>query len=462
MKTQNATIAAIATGIQRAPLGIIRISGPSTFEIIQKIFSFRNRSRNLSNIPHGSLSLGVILDDAAAIDEALLSVFKSPDSYTGEDMAELSCHGNPLILRKVMELLVKHGAFPAGPGDFTRRAYLNSKIDLTKAEAVCGVISARTDAALKLSLNQLFGAEKIIIEKLREQLIGVLAMLEADMDFEHEEEQSARSDVSSRFESIIISVEKLIKSADKGLLIREGARVTITGRPNAGKSSLLNALTGFSRAIVTDIPGTTRDTIEETLVMEGIPVVLTDTAGIRNALNPIEEEGIKRAKAAVAGSDAVIFAVDISSPFTEEDRLLYMELKDKPHVVALNKSDLVHAFGNDFIAKNLGDKTPVVQVSALKNVNIKALTKTVKDTIMLSRGLDGPEEPVISALRHKTALEGALKEMQEGLLCVNYKLGYEITAEHVKAAASLVSTITGEIATDDILERIFSNFCIGK
>ncbi len=462
MKIQNATIAAIATGVSRAPLGIIRVSGPATFEIIQKIFHFRNRSRNMANTPRGSLSLGVIRDNETALDEALLSVFRSPDSYTGEDMAELSCHGNPLILRKVMELLVKYGAVPAGPGDFTRRSYLNSKMDLTKAEAVCDIISARTDGALKLSLNQLFGAEKEVIEKLREQLIGVLAMLEADVDFENEEEPSARADVAARFESIIISLEKLIKSADKGLLIREGVRVTITGRPNAGKSSLLNALTGLNRAIVTDIPGTTRDTLEESVVMEGIPVTLTDTAGIRNASNPIEEEGIRRAKAAVTGCDAVIFAVDISSPFTEEDGLLYMELKDRPHVVALNKSDLEHAFEPDFIMQKLNAAVPVVLVSALKNENINGLTKTLKDTIISSMGLDDREEPVISALRHKTALARALKEMQEGLLSLNYLLGYEIAAEHVKSAAGETASITGEIATEDVLERIFSNFCMGK
>jgi tRNA modification GTPase len=377
-------------------------------------------------------------------------------------MAELSCHGNPLILGKVMELLVKQGASPAGPGDFTRRAFLNSKMDLTRAEAVSDMVSARTDSALKLSLNQLFGAEKKIIEKLREDIIGVLAMLEAEVDFEHEESPSARIDMAARFEPIIISIEKLIKNAGKGLLVKEGVKVAITGRPNAGKSSLLNALTGSNRAIVTDIPGTTRDTIDESIVIDGIPVVLTDTAGIRNASNVIEEEGIKRAKAAVSGSDAVIFAVDISSPFTGEDSLLYGEIQNKPHIVVLNKSDLQHAFEPGLIKTKLKDGAPVILVSALKNENINGLTKAVKNTIMSSRGLEGPEEPVISALRHKTALEASLKQMQEGLLCVNLSLGYEIAAEHVKAAAGEAASITGEIATEDILERIFSNFCIGK
>lgn len=459
MKTQNATIAAIATGMTRSPLGIIRVSGPMTFEIIEKTFTFRNKSRSMANIPHGSISLGTITDGAQIIDEALLSIFKSPDSYTGENMAELSCHGNPVILKNVMAALVKYGASPAGPGDFTRRAFLNGKMDLTKAEAVSDIINARTEASLKLSLNQLFGAEKKVIEELKDSIINLLAVLEADVDFESEDDSANKSDVVLRFEKIILFMEKLIKSADKGLLIKDGAKVAIAGRPNAGKSSLLNAITGLNRAIVTDIPGTTRDTIDEAIEIDGLPVILTDTAGIRLAANVIEEEGIKRAKAAVAASDAVIFTIDMSAPFTKEDEALYAEVSSLPHVVALNKSDLAGSFN---LAGILRPEAPVIKVSALKNDNINGLTKAIKDIIISSKGLDGRDEPVICALRHKTALEAALKEMQDGLLSVNYNLSFEIASEHVKAAAACVSEITGVIAAEDVLERIFSNFCIGK
>ena len=462
MKTQNATIAAIATGMTRSPLGIIRVSGPLTFPIITKIFTFRNLSRSMQNVPHGSLSLGSITNGPEKIDEALLSVFKSPDSYTGEDMAELSCHGNPIILRKVMEALLQHGAGLAGPGDFTRRAFLNGKMDLTKAEAVSGIISARTEASLKLSISQLFGAEKIVIETLRDSIISLLAALEADVDFENEDDAADKAGVVLHFKEIMLSIEKLIKSADKGLLIKDGAKVAIAGKPNAGKSSLLNAITGLNRAIVTDIPGTTRDTIDESVVIDGLPVILTDTAGIRQAENPIEQEGIRRAKAAVTASDAVIFAMDINSPITPEERSLYAEVSALPHVVALNKSDLKDKSFEYDTAGMTGPDVRVIKVSALQKSNINDLTKALKDIIISSKGLDGPDEPVISALRHKTALENALKEMQDGLLSVNYNLSYEIAAEHTKAAASFVSEITGVIAAEDVLERIFSNFCIGK
>lgn len=463
MKIQNTTIAAIASGLTRQPLGIIRISGPLTFEIMSKIFVFRNKARTVQSSPANSLSLGAVYNGANVIDEALLSLFKAPGSYTGEDMAELSCHGNPLILRKILETLFKNGAVSAGAGDFTRRAFLNGKMDLTKAEAISDIISARTDAALKLSVDQLFGAEKKVIEELRSEFIGLLAVLQAEVDFEHEEDLSIQMRTIANFDSIILSIEKLIKNAGQGLLIKEGATVAITGRPNAGKSSLLNALTGLNRAIVTDIPGTTRDTIEESMVIDNIPVILIDTAGIRHAANLIEEEGIKRAKTAVINSDAVIFTVDISADFTPEDAALYSEIHGKPHIVVLNKSDKKHAFDSAGMDGTFNPAAPCLRVSALKNENINSLTKAIKDIIIQSRGIDdGMGLPVISAIRHKTALQTALKEMREGRLFIDGASRCEIAAEHVKAAANEVSSITGEIATEDVLEKIFSNFCIGK
>lgn len=462
MTVKNLTIAAIATGMSRAPIGIVRISGPNTFEIIAKVFHFKNKTKNINNISHASISLGTIHNVSTLIDEALLSFFKAPDSYTGEDMAELSCHGNPLIMRKIMETLIINGADLAFPGDFTRRAFLNGKMDLTKAEAVSDIVSARTEAALKISINQLFGAEKKVIEDLRNGIIELLATLEADIDFEQEDITSNLLTLTSSFEAIIISITNLIKSAEKGLLIKEGAKVTITGRPNAGKSSLLNALTGFNRAIVTDIPGTTRDTIEETIIIDNMPVILTDTAGIRKSNNPIEEEGIKRAKAAITSADAIIFTIDSSSPLTNEDKLLYAEILYKPHIIVLNKTDMTRAFDVSSLTSILKAEAPIVSVSALKNENIDNLTKTIKYIIIKSKDLSDENEPAISALRHKTALDSALKEMQEGCLCINNNSSYEIAAEHVKAAANSVSLITGEIATEDVLNKIFSNFCIGK
>jgi tRNA modification GTPase len=461
MKNIHSTIAAISTGMGRSAVGVIRLSGPLTTEIVSKIFLFKNKSKSVNTLASSTVSIGLIMDGDEKADEALLTFFKNPNSYTGEDMAELSCHGSPIILRRVMGLLIKNGAEPAGPGDFTRRAFLNGKMDLTKAEAVCDIIEARSEAALKLSMAQLFGAEKEAIQKLRSYITGILASLESAIDFENDE-IPAKPQLLKDILYLKTSLMALIKNAEKGMLIRDGVKVVITGRPNAGKSSLLNAITGLNRAIVTDIPGTTRDTIEETVIIDSIPVLLIDTAGIRHATNPVEEEGIKRARNAVADADAVIFAVDGSAELTEEDLSLYSEISAKPHIIAFNKIDLIQDRDVPDMTDMFSGSAAVVPVSAINSGNINDLTKAIKSIIITSKGIDSSIDPVVSALRHKNALASALSETSMAQRAINDDLGFEIACEHIKNAAGYVSSITGEIAQDDVLDLIFSKFCIGK
>ncbi len=462
MKQTTGTIAAIATYPAGSAIGIIRLSGPDAFEISSKVF-FPKNNKDFSSIPHSSAALGTITGPGGPIDEAVALVFKAPRSYTGEDLVEFSCHGNPLILSSVLSLLIKNGACQAGPGDFTRRAFLNGKMDLTQAEAVTDVINAEGEAALKISLNQLFGREKDTVEALKLEIIKVFSLIEAGLDFEQEGAETGAAAVKTAIKKTAEKVSLLIESADKGILLKEGVKAVITGRPNAGKSSILNAVSGMDRAIVTHIPGTTRDTIEAAVMIEGIRFKFIDTAGIRSSSDPVEAEGIKRARKAVDECDIAILALDSSSPLTGEDLKLYSEIAAKPAVIALNKCDMPAMVTPESARKVLNaGLTPVVSVSAKTGFGINDLTNRVKSIIIGSRGLDAPGEVMVSSMRHKAALEKSGMELNAALKAMDGKAGLEIVSEHVKSAAYYAGSIIGEVATDDILDSIFSNFCVGK
>jgi len=461
MKLKSTTIAASATFPAVSALAVIRLSGPESFPIMDRVFSFHNRGRSVQNVPAAVLSLGLVRDGDMVIDEVFAAFFRAPASFSGEDMAEITCHGSPFISGRIMESLVKNGAVPAGPGDFTRRAFINGKMDLTQAEAVSSIMCARPDASLKISLDQLFGREREALDKIKLNLINAIAMVEADLDFEHGSPDE-KYEIIKWINYTLGDINRLLRGAKKSAVIKNGVRIAIAGKPNTGKSTILNSLLGRDRAIVTDIAGTTRDTIEEEMIIDSIPFLLADTAGLREPGDAAEKEGVKRAKDAVSASDAVIFAMDSSLPISSEDAGAYAGISAKPHVVVLNKSDLKPVFSTEEAKKNIGITGPVIPISAKKGVNMELLKDLLKNMILSSKAIDNAPDPVVSEARHVAALEKSALELREAVVILEKGLGYEKAAEHLKYASGAVSSITGEIGTDDVLDAVFKNFCVGK
>jgi tRNA modification GTPase len=428
------------------------------------VVSYKNSGVTAVSAESRRTYLCCVGDGSRVFDEAMVTVFRAPNSYTGENMAELSCHGNPFILSLLLNAAVSNGACPAAAGEFTRRAFLNGKIDLSQAEAVADIISAKNEAALSLALKQLDGAEKTAIKKLKDSLTELITLLEVEIDFAHEDTaRTTHEQAAAGLNRIIIQVRNMIASADEGIMVKEGVRTVITGRPNAGKSSLLNALLKKNRAIVTHIPGTTRDVIEDSLSIDGISFRLFDTAGIRSSDNPVELEGIRRAKEAVCDADLVIFVVDGSAELSAEDALLYSEINGKNTIIAVNKSDLQPKL----TAKNAkeffnANGVPVLMISAVNVSTITPLTNLMKNTIMSRKNGSGLNDILVANLRHKQALILALQSLDSAEASLKKKMSYEFAASDLNSAMIRLSEITGEISNEDVLENIFGKFCIGK
>jgi len=458
------TIAAPATLPGESAIGIIRISGPSVIKTLKKVFTFRSGKKSFSSPKPGVLSLGIIHSKGSPVDEVMLCFFKGPRSYTGEDMAEITFHGSPLIMNKIMSLLSENGCRPAGPGEFTKRAFLNSKMDLSQAEAVAGLISAKNETALNLSLKQLMGSEKKLISSVKAEILKILSLVEAEIDFAHEDiEKTPVTQVKSMLESVLKKTRRLIKNAAEGIKLKNSIRIAITGRPNAGKSSLLNRFLEKEKAIVTPVAGTTRDIIEETVTIDGFPFTFLDTAGVRNTLNEIELEGMKRAEKAVDESDLVIFVADGSEPLSAADSDTYAPVRKKSHVIAVNKSDLPSAFSDNELKNFLNcPGAAVIRVSALKNRAIKTLTKTAKDIIIKENSFEPGSSVQVTSIRHKKCLEKSAKSLESAVKAASQNGEYELIAADINRAVSEISMITGEITPENVLDDIFNTFCIGK
>ena len=453
------TIAAVATPMGEGGVAVVRVSGPDAQRIAREIFS-RSGGRN-GHLRSHTLHHGVIRapESGAVLDEVLLVLMRKPRSYTGEDVVEVHCHGGPLIVRQVLELILSRGARHAEPGEFTKRAFLNGRMDLAQAEAVLDLVRARTEKGARLALEQVRGELSKWVGDLREELLDILVQVEAAVDFPEEEiELLQREELARKMAVLREKISRIIASYDWGRLFREGARICIVGRPNVGKSSLLNALLGEERVIVTPVPGTTRDVIEEGINLSGLPVVLWDTAGIRETQDEVEKIGVGFSLRHLAEAEAVLVVLDGSAPLTTQDETVLKATTEKKGLAVINKSDLPRKL--DFRQlKTLTHNKEAVFVSAKEGKGSDLLKSKIRELL-----LDSETEPpvVLTNVRHKAALERAERSLNEARGALYERLPPEMIAVDLQEARDSLEEIIGMIKSDDILERIFTNFCIGK
>lgn len=449
------TIAAIATPLGTGSLAVIRISGKTTIELADKIF--RGKQGLPSRFKTHTIHYGLVHDGMTMLDEVMLSVMRAPHSYTTEDIIEISCHGGMVSAKRILDLLIEHGARPAQPGEFTRRAFLNGRIDLTQAEAVMDVVAAQTEGAHTAAVAQLQGHLNRRLEKLYDHLSNALAHVEAHIDFPEEDiTPDTRQAISEQVREAIGFQEILLKTARDGKVLREGVRTIIVGRPNVGKSSLLNALLGEDRAIVSATPGTTRDTIEEVVNIEGLPLRIMDTAGLRDSHEEVEREGIERAKRHLQAAELVLLVIDSSQKMDPMDRVLLTTCREKPLIIILNKVDL----GQMIDANYLRDLT-TCSLSTKTGEGMDYLKKTISTHLWQGKTRESFREIFISA-RHHEALQRSRKALQKTAEALKNKSSFEYVAADLREALVALGEITGRTVTEDVLDRIFSRFCIGK
>ncbi len=458
----NDTISAIATPPGEGGIGVVRLSGNAALAIVQRIFqprrpgplrSYRLRYGHIIN-PH----------DGQVVDEVLVAVMRAPHSFTREDVVEISCHGGSLPLQQVLGLTLAGGARLAQPGEFTLRAFMNGRIDLSQAEATLDVIRAQTASGLALAQAQLGGWLAHEVRRIRALLLEALAYVTVLVDFPDDEVET--QDITPALNAALHSVERLRSSADQGIVYRQGARAVLVGRPNAGKSSLLNALLRADRAIVTPIPGTTRDTLEEVANLAGIPVILIDTAGITQSADPVERLGVERSRAALAAADLALLLLDRSQPITTEDVLVAELTFDKPTLLVWSKVDQACAPAAEASALALPFTHPrlvgCVATSALTGVGLEALASAVAQALLGSQVLTIGDAPMVSNPRHRDALDRAAASLRAVMASNELELPADLLAGDLTAALNALGEITGETVGEDLLDIIFSRFCIGK
>ena len=463
------TIAAVSTGMTASGIIIVRMSGPEAVQIAGSVFRTGKRGKSLDQVPSHTIHHGFITDGKRDLDEVLVTVMRAPHTYTGEDTVEINCHGGVLVSGKVLSLLYEKGAVPAEPGEFTKRAFLNGRMDLSRAEAVADLISAKNDFALHASVSQLKGAVSERIRGLRENILDKIAYIEAALDDpEHYDLTGYSEKLSLELQPVMEDLEKLIKRADDGAVLKEGIRTVIAGRPNAGKSSLLNILAGYERAIVTEIAGTTRDVLTEEILLRGISLILMDTAGIRETEDRVEKIGVNRAREAMADADLVLYLVDATEGLQEEDLSELQRLQNSHVIVLLNKQDLLQR--NDTAEEQINvEKQKFADFPELRLLPFSSVTREGLDTLeeeivsMFTKGEIGfNEEIIITSLRQKELLRQALESLRlvkEGAeICVSEDL---LNIDLLNAYRAL-GEILGEEVDDDVIDRVFEKFCMGK
>ena len=454
------TIAAIATSSGNSGIGIIRLIGDEAIEIVDKIFKSVNSDKKLVNVNSHTINYGHIVDNDKVIDEVLVSVMNGPHSYTGEDVVEINCHGGMIVIRKILEIVLKNGARTAEPGEYTKRAYLNGRMDLSQAEADMEEINAKNEFALSSSIEQLNGRVSEKIKSLREKIIYNIAFIESALDDpEHISIDGYSEKISKILEEVNGELSRLINNFDNGRIVKEGVKTVILGKPNAGKSSLLNLLLGEERAIVTDIEGTTRDTLEESINLNGVFLNLIDTAGIRDSEDVVEQIGVNNAKELAEKSDLVIFVADASKELDENDKEIINLIKDKQAIVLLNKSDK----GTIINEKNVSefDNKPVITFSAKTGDGLDELENKIRDLFYEGK-VKYNDELYITNARQKESLINAKNSIEEVIKSVENDMPEDFYSIDLMDAYTYLGQIIGESVEDDLVNEIFSKFCMGK
>lgn len=454
------TIAAIATALTNSGIGIIRVSGNEAFDIVDRIFRPKNKRKKLKEEKTYTVHYGHIQDGDEIIDEVLAIVMRGPHSYTAEDTVEIDCHGGVLVMKKILETVIKYGARMAEPGEFTKRAFLNGRIDLSQAEAVIDVINSKNKYALKSSVSQLSGSMSKKVKELREKLLFEIAFIESALDDpEHISLDGYPEKLKVTVNDMQEELNRAISTFDSGRVLSEGIRTVILGKPNAGKSSLMNVLVGEERAIVTDIAGTTRDTLEENIRLHGISLNIVDTAGIRETEDVVEKIGVDKARANADDADLLIYVVDGSCPLDENDYQIMNLIEGRKSIVLLNKTDLEMVLTPEEIKEKTGKE--VVAVSAKEQRGIDLLEEKIKE-LFLSGEIDFNDEVMITNVRHKTAMSEALKSLSLVKQSIEDQMPEDFYSIDLMNAYEQLGTIIGESLEDDLVNEIFNKFCMGK
>lgn len=458
----NNTIAAISTSLSASGIGIIRISGEDAIIIADKLFVSKKNKKLIEQKTH-TIHYGNIIDPESneIIDEVLVSVMKEPNTYTKENIIEINCHGGVIVMQKILHLVLSNGARLAEPGEFTKRAFLNGRMDLSSAEAVIDIINAKTELSLESSVNQLKGNIYREIKNIRSKLIELIAHIEASIDYpEYDYEELGEDMVLNNLDGIKEKVSKLLNSADDGKIIREGIKTVIVGKPNVGKSSLMNALLNEDRAIVTDVAGTTRDVLEEYMNIKGIPLRIIDTAGIRETEDIVEKIGVNKSEELVQEADLVIMMLDASSDLTEEDRYIFNLIKNKKTIVLLNKIDLPVRITEEFVNEEVKN-TKIISTSLKDNKGLDDIEKAIKDMFLIG-DINFNDNLYITNIRHKVSLENAIDSLNSVKESIEMGMPEDCWSIDLKNSYDYLGEITGDSVSDDIIHQIFSQFCLGK
>lgn len=453
------TIGAISTSIGEGGIAIVRISGDKAKDVVEKIFQAKN-GQSIKDMKSYTMKYGYIIDENNNhIDEVIVSFMKGPRSFTAEDTIEINCHGGVVATNKVLEQVIKQGVRLAEPGEFTKRAFLNGRIDLSQAEAVIDIINAKTDLSMKSALMQSEGLISKEIRGLREKLLSTIAHIEATVDYPEDDLEEVTSEMAIRDLDIIKKeIKGFIETAEEGKILREGLSTVIVGKPNVGKSSLLNALTKENRAIVTDIPGTTRDVIEEYINISGIPIKIIDTAGIRETDDVVEKIGVERSRAKINDADLIILILDSSNELTEEDKEIINHISNKKYMILLNKSDL----NSKITQKDLENIncTNIYNISAKTGEGIDEVRTAIKD--MFFKGEISTNNVIITNTRHKEALLRAYECIESAINTLNYTFAIDLASIDIRNAWTFLGEITGDSLEENIIDKIFKDFCLGK